>query len=164
MNAAWQRFTQPHQTARPRPRPVTKRSYRAADKSNTKAPTTSKHVHFGTATVMGYSAETKDKAKDSLALSAPATSSRPGTTRQSTAFSGRPGGASTRQASYSAGGRPTGVRQGSAYGGQQHGGAKRSGYGGGYGYGSGSGYGYGYGSGYESRSARPERLEVTVTK
>ena len=56
------------------------------------------------------------------------------------------------------------MRQGSAYGGQQHGGAKRSGYGGGYGYGSGSGYGYGYGSGYESRSARPERLEVTVTK
>ncbi|KAK0262885.1 hypothetical protein B0A54_08996 [Friedmanniomyces endolithicus] len=150
MNAAWQRFTQPHQTARPRPRPAAKRSYRAAaDKSKTKAPTTSKHVHFGTATVMGYSAETKDKAKDSLALSAPATSSRPGTTRQSTAYSGRPGGASTRQASYSAGGRPTGVRQGSAYGGQSVG-AKRSGYGGGH--------------GYEARGGRPERLEVTVTK
>ncbi|KAK0252433.1 hypothetical protein LTR91_007838 [Friedmanniomyces endolithicus] len=152
-NAAWQRLTQPHQTTRPlRPRPVPKRSYRAADKSKTKPPTTSKHVHFGGATVMGYSAETKDKAKDSPALSGPTTSSRPGTTRQSTAYSGRPTGASTRQASYSTGGRPTGGRQGTGYGGQQQGGTKRSGYGSGYGY------------GYEARGARPERLEVTVSR
>ncbi|KAK5675170.1 hypothetical protein LTS10_012244 [Elasticomyces elasticus] len=100
MYAAGQRYTQPQTT---RPRPEKKRSYRLAEKAKAKAAT--KHVHFGGATVVGYSAETKEKAKEP-------TTTRPTTSRQSS-YSGRP--TTTRQASYSR--RPTSSRQ-SSYSGQ----------------------------------------------
>ncbi|KAK3113630.1 hypothetical protein LTR53_008898 [Teratosphaeriaceae sp. CCFEE 6253] len=92
-----------------RPRPVKKRSYRAAEKTKAQ-PKPKKHVHFGDATVVGYSAETKDKTKERAATARPAASSRqpsyngrPAASRQSSATTGRPA-ASTRQSTYS--GRP----------------------------------------------------------
>lgn len=138
MYAAIQRYAQPQAA---RPRPEKKRSYRLAEKAKTKAAAeaASKHVHFGGVTVVGYSAETKEKTKDGAAATTTRPTTRPTTSRQSS-YAGRP--TAGRQAStYS--GRPVSTRQPSYATGRSSSGKRYM---------------------YKSQNGRDERFEVVVGK